>query len=173
MGNSSNEMMLPSNIGLGDLYINGSFTVLDDSDLLPILSFDGYIKIPTATNDLGIGTGEFDYQIALGVKKYFNKISIYGQFGYLLFGSENNDEIQNPVTITLGVGYLFGANRHSVLVGYDSYTTIIKGLSSPQQLAIGYNYLISPRVLISSILSVGLNDTTSDYTLTGGMNFEI
>ncbi len=173
MGSSSNGMMSPSSIGLGDLYLNGSFTVLEELDALPIISVDGYIKIPTATENLGIGTGEFDYQIALGLKKYFNRVSVFGQLGYLMFGSDNTDEIQNPITVSLSVGYIFGAHRHSVMIGYDSYSTIVKGLSSPQQLAFGYNYLLSPGVLITSILSIGLNNATSDYTISGGMNFEI
>jgi len=160
-------------IGLGDTYLNGSLSFYKETDFFPNLSFDGYIKIPTATSFLGIGTGKFDSQIALGIRKFINNFSFFGQFGYLFLGDEEGAETIDPYTISAGIGYAFGYGEHSILLAYDSYTTIVQGAASPKQVALGYNYMIRKGLFFTSIISVGLNSATSDYTISGGLNFEL
>ncbi len=161
------------NIGLGDLYLNGSFSFIEETNVFPNLSVDGYVKFPTATPNLGIGTGKFDSQIALGIRKFVNSFSFFGQFGYLFIGDVVGTETIDPFTISLGVGYAFGYGEHSILLAYDSYTTIVQGVASPQQIALGYNYLINKDLFFTAIISTGLNSSTSDYTISGGLNFKL
>lgn len=161
------------NIGLGDLYLNGSFRVIKETKVIPNFSIDGYVKFPTAIPSLGIGTGKFDSQIALGIRKFVDSFSFFGQLGYLFLGDTESAETIDPYTISFGIGYAFGYGQHSILLAYDSYTTILQGVASPQQLALGYNYMIRKGLFFTTILSVGLNSSTSDYTVSGGLNFEI
>lgn len=171
MGGSGS--MSSVNIGLGDLYLNGSVSFVRESNSFPNLSIDGYVKFPTTSPNLGIGTGEFDSQIALGIRKFINSFSFFGQFGYLFLGDAAGAETIDPYTISLGIGYAFGYGEHSVLLAYDSYTTILQGVASPQQLALGYNYMIRRGLFFTSIVSSGLNSSTSDYTISGGLNLEL
>ncbi|VAX21360.1 hypothetical protein MNBD_IGNAVI01-1484 [hydrothermal vent metagenome] len=170
---TGNGGMNSTNIGFGDTYLNGSLQVIHETKFLPAFSIDGYIKFPTATASLGIGTGEFDSQIALGIRKFVNRFSFFGQFGYLFIGDAEGASTINPYTISLGVGYMFGYGKHSILLAYDSYTTIVQGFSSPKQLAFGYNYMINYGLYFTAIVSAGLNSSTSDYTISGGLNFEL
>ena len=171
MGRSSGTRSI--NVGLGDSYLNGSFRVIKETKVIPNFSIEGYIKFPTASPVLGIGTGEFDYQLALGIRKFIDNFSLFGQFGYLFLGDTEGAETINPLTISLGVGYAFGYGEHSILLAYDSYTTIVQGISSPRQLALGYNYMIRKGLFFTTIISAGLNTSTSDYTVSGGLNFEL
>ncbi len=165
--------MTSLNVGLGDLYLNGSFQFLKESKNMPAFSAEGYVKFPTATESLGIGTGKLDAQLALGLRKFINHFSLFAQIGYLFLGEIEGSEIINPYTLSLGVGYAFGYGKHSILLAYDSYSTIIQGTASPQQIALGYNYLIKNGLYFTAIVSNGLNNSTSDYTVSGGLNFEL
>ncbi len=160
-------------VGFGDIYLNGSLSLIKESSVMPNISLDGYVKFPTASANLGVGTGAYDYQIAFGLKKYINRFSFFGQFGYLFLGKIAGAETINPFTFSVGVGYAFGYGEHSVLLAYDSYSTIIQGAASPRQLALGYNYMIHRGLFLTTILSAGLNSSTSDYTFSGGLNFEL
>ncbi len=173
MNNQNGNTMTNTNIGLGDLYLNSSFQVIDENKILPSFSIDGYIKFPTASSEIGIGTGKFDFQIAVGTKKYINNFSLFAQFGYLFLGEVEGSEVLDPFTFTFGIGYTFANRKHSFLFGYDSYSTIIQGAASPKQLALGYNYLINDGLYVSAIAAAGLNSSTSDYTFSVGLNFEI
>ncbi len=171
MGGS--DGMSSISVGIGDLYLNGSYSVIKETKTLPNFSVDGYVKFPTATPSLGIGTGEFDSQIALGVRKFIDQFSFFGQFGYLFLGDVEGAKTIDPYTISLGVGYAFGYGKHSILLAYDSYTTIVQGSASPQQVALGYNYMINYGLYFTAIVSKGLNSSTSNYTVSGGLNFEL
>ncbi len=159
--------------GIGDFYINASYELIKEKNILPSFSLDGYIKLPTASDKLGIGTGEYDYQIALGAKKYLSGFMFYAQLGYLFLGKIEGTEISNPLTFSAGAAYILDNKKHSFYIGYDSYSTIIQGTSSPKQLGFGYNYLINQGLLLNTILSIGLNSSTSDYIFSIGLNKEI
>ncbi len=173
MNSADGTMTDTPSFGLGDMYINGSIQVVDEYDFLPSFSLDGYVKIPTASENLGIGTGYFDFQIALGTRKYSNNFIFYAQLGYLFLGKEAGSDLTDPVTFSAGIGYTLTNRRHSFLLGYDSYSTIIQGTASPKQLGLGYNYLIKNGLFFTAIVSAGLNSSTSDYTASVGLNLEI
>ena len=187
MGNSSgdrfnnfNHMRSPDGtmmdspvFGLGDTYLNGSFQIVDETFYLPSFSIDGYVKFPTASEKLGIGTDQFDFQIAVGSRKYMNHFLIYAQLGYLFLGKEEGSSLKDPFTFSAGIGYTLKNKRHSFLLAFDSYSTIIQGTASPRQIGLGYNYLIQSGVFLSTILSMGLNNSTADYTASIGFNLEI
>lgn len=160
-------------VGLGDLYFYGSYLLIKESSNIPVISFDGYIKLPTATSNLNFGTETTDAQIAVGFRKTFNNVSLFSQFGYLFLGDKEELNFKDPLTISAGVGYSFGRGRHSIIIAYDAYTNIIEGLQSPSQMALGYNYLINKGLFFTTILSSGLNNSTANFTISGGLNFEL
>lgn len=172
MGNNSSGMS-SLNIGVGDLYLNGSYTFLNEYGVLPAVSVDGYFKIPTATESLGIGSGKYDYLTALGFSKTFSRLSLYAQIGYLTIGKVDSVNSNNPVTLSVGAGYIFGDGKNALFLAYDSYSTILPGYAAPRQVGLGYNYSFNKDLFFSLIVSMGLNNSTSDYTLSSGFNYGI
>lgn len=159
-------------INFGDIYINGSYKIIPESESFPSVSVEGYIKLPTAPTDSYVGSGSSDYQAALGLRKILGNFFLYGQIGYLFFGTQD-ENILNPLTISSGIGYAFGKGKHSIIIGYDSYSTVIQGTDSPEQIAAGYNYMIKQGLFLNFITSKGLNNSTSDYSFSGGINLEL
>jgi len=165
--------MFPGNVGIGDLYLYGSYNILDEKSFLPGFSTNGYVKFPTAAASLGIGTGKFDYSLSMSLYKFIKTFSLYLQVGYLFLGKPDNSEIENPIVLSFGIGNSFGNGKHLLLLGYDSYSTIQYGYTSPEQISLGYTYFINSNYSIFLISSIGLNSSTSDYTLSAGINFNI
>lgn len=170
---AGNSDMSSFGTGIGDLYINGSYEILAESDKFPSLSIDAYLKVPTATPALGVGSGEFDYLTAVGLKKSFDNYLIYAQLGYLTVGKIKGVISQNPFTFSFGTGYLFNGGKSSLYFAYDSYSTIVRGFEAPEQVGVGYNYAVNSELFFSALLTVGLNNSTSDYSLSTGFNYEI
>lgn len=166
------NMGLFNNIELGDIYINGSYKIVNESKSFPSLSLEGYAKLPTAPADNYIGSGSTDFQAAVGLRKILGSFFFYGQIGYLFFGTQD-ENILNPITISSGIGYAFGSGKHSILLAYDSYSTVVQGTESPKQIAVGYNYMINKGLFLNFISSKGLNSSTSDYSLSGGVSIEL
>ncbi|BDQ04331.1 hypothetical protein [Ignavibacterium sp.] len=159
------------NTGIGDMYLYGSYTFVKETNSLPAFSSDGFVKFPTASPSLNIGTGKYDFNLAVSARKFIGTFLFYVQTGYLFLGNSSEDSIENPITFSAGVGNNFGGGNHLLLIEYDSYSTIVPGFASPKQLSVGYTYLINSGLGYTMIGSVGLNNSTSDYTISAGFNF--
>jgi hypothetical protein len=176
ISNSSDHMgggLSSLEVDLGDVYLYGSYQIVNESSIIPAITLDGYIKLPTSTSNLNFNTDSMDEQIAVGLSKVIEHISFFVQFGYLFIGNNNDSNFKDPWTISVGIGYSFDRGRHSILVAYDSYTNIIEGVQSISQMALGYNFLIRKGLFFTTILSSGLNNSTAGYTISGGLNFEL
>lgn len=170
---NGNEGMSSLNAGIGDMYLYGSYTLIKETNTLPAFSTDGFVKFPTATSSLNIGTGKFDFNLAISARKFIGTFSFYLQTGYLFLGNSNESNIENPITFSVGIGNNFGGGNHLLVIGYDSYSTIVTGFASPKQLSLGYTYIISPKLGYTMIGSSGLNNSTSDYIISVGLNFNL
>lgn len=173
MMGDTGAMMSSVNIGVGDLYLYGSYKLFLQQKVMPEISLDGFIKFPTATSSLNIGTGEFDYHIAASLRKTYDRILFYTQIGYLIVGKTEGTDVVNPVTFSIGMGVYLGNGNHALFAGYDSYSTIVNGFAAPKQFAFGYSYIVSPTLSYNFITSFGLNSSTSDFSISGGINFGI
>lgn len=161
------------NTGIGDMYVYGSYTLVKESNSLPAFSTDGFVKFPTASSSLNIGTGKFDFNLAVSARKFIGTFSFFVQTGYLFLGNSAETNIENPITFSAGIGNNLGGGNHLLLIEYDSYSTIVTGFSSPKQLSLGYTYLINSKLGYTMIGSVGLNNSTSDFTISAGFNFNL
>lgn len=170
---NGNEGMSSLNAGVGDMYVYGSYTIVKETNSLPAFSTDGFVKFPTASPSLNIGTGKFDFNLAVSVRKFIGTFLFYMQGGYLFLGNSGESNVENPLTFNVGIGNNFASGKHLFLLEYDSYSTIVTGYSSPKQLSLGYTYLISPKLGYTMIGSVGLNNSTSDFTVSAGFNFNL
>ncbi len=173
MMDDTNEIMSSSNVGIGDLYFYGSFKLLLQENALPEISLDGFIKFPTATSSLNISTGKYDFHLAAPLRKNFKRFLFYTQLGYLIVGKTEGTDVVNPITFSIGIGVYLGNGNHALFAGYDSYSTIVNGFASPKQFAIGYSYIVNPTLSYNIISSFGLNNSTSDFSISGGINFGI
>lgn len=161
------------NTGIGDMYVYGSYTFVKETNSLPGFSTDGFVKFPTASSSLNIGTDKFDFNLAVSARKFIGTFSFYVQAGYLFLGNSSEANIKNPITFSAGIGNNLGGGNHLLLIEYDSYSTIVTGFAAPKQLSLGYTYLINSKLGYTMIGSVGLNNSTSDYTISAGFNFNL
>lgn len=170
---NGSEGMSSLNAGVGDMYIYGSYTLIKETNSFPAFSTDGFVKFPTASPSLNFGTGKFDFNLAVSARKFIGTFLFYVQTGFLFLGNSTEANIENPITFSAGIGNNFGGGNHLLLIEYDSYSTVVTGFASPKQLSLGYTYLISTKLSYTMIGSVGLNNSTSDYIISAGLNFNL
>lgn len=159
--------------GLGDIYLNGAYVLLGESSGFATLSLEGYVKFPTAANELNIGTGEYDYLAGVSLSKFINNIYLYARFAYLTIGSnELTGEVKNPFSYSLSIGYLFG-HGNNIILAYDNYSEIINGASSPEQIALGFGRVMSNRMGMSIITYYGLSEVSNYISVSMGMQYKL
>ncbi len=178
MGGGSSSTMSSSttgnmNWGLGDLYLFSNYTILSQSDFFSDVILNAQIKFPTASTNMNIGTGQFDYGASLTLRKSFDTYVAIVDLGYLNLGDPSGITYENPFTYSFGLGKFFNDGEYSLLLYYSAYTEVVKGYEPPRQIALGLNYKISENLTLTGIGAAGLSNFSPAYTFSAGIKFGI
>jgi hypothetical protein len=68
--------------GFGDAVVGTKYQFLKENDSLPGIAGSFELKVPTGSEQKGLGTGEFDYDIRLRAQKTWGWFSAIGNAGY-------------------------------------------------------------------------------------------
>ena len=135
--------------GLGDIIAAATYNIYPErgSDL-PYVEFTTKVKIPTADEVKGLGTGELDVTAQADIFKSYGNITPFGTIGYKFRGNPDGIELENSVLASAGLsikssdGFSFGAV-------YD-YQGAATALSEDQS-------EISPFIVVKPMPDISLN----------------
>lgn len=88
--------------GLGDIVASAGYTAYESAASGIILDVIGKLKLPTADEDRGLGTGETDYSVQADGYKSLRSVSLLGTLGYRWIGSPEGVDLDNVWFGTLG-----------------------------------------------------------------------
>ncbi len=155
--------------GLGDMLLRGSYYLITEQtepfNLTPIAQ----IKFPTADDDKGLGTGEFDETIGLESSKTLNEQwALYLNLYYTFIGDPPSQNFDNEFAVVLGPGYYFNKDTRLSLL-YEERTALVDGRSNPRDLLLNLNYQMNSTTSASGGISIGLSNGSPDFGITAGM----
>src|SRR3954469_16534036 len=112
--------------GLGDIVLSGSYTLLGDMGLLadrssaPIgLDIGGKVKLGTADEAQGLGTGKNDYSLQADAYKTFGAWTAFGSLGYRWYGDPAGVDLKDVFYGSVGATYRFTRDSSGGLA-YDA-----------------------------------------------------
>jgi hypothetical protein len=122
-----------SETGLGDVTLGAAYKFGPVAQGIN-LDFGARVKLPTADEDKGLGTGEFDTYVQADAYKKIGKIVPFGTLGYRFLGSNQtyrlkdgvfaSGGIASPVTSTTTVGASLNW-RERIVAGGDHATELM------------------------------------------------
>ncbi|MHC4517801.1 MAG: transporter, partial [Planctomycetota bacterium] len=83
--------------GLGDIILKGRYYAVEQDDMLPFIDLVGSLKIPTADEDKGLGTGEADFTVmAEFARRLADEAWVaLGELGYTFVGEPSGSDADN------------------------------------------------------------------------------
>ena len=75
--------------GVGDTQIGLQIVALKDTERHPALAFAYYLKLPTASEAKGLGTGRYDHKLVFLLSKQLGEVDLDFNAAYLNFGRED------------------------------------------------------------------------------------
>jgi len=151
-----------SQSGLGDITLTASYIILDEQEQFPLVRPLLYAKFPTADEDDGLGTGEFDYGVGLGLAKWFGDWSTYLEGMYVLPGSSGDFDPDNYWTFLASASYrLTDTLRPGVSL--SGGTAAFDEASDPLEAKLKLSYWPSERGSLGGYLATGLSDGSPDF----------
>ena len=150
--------------GLGDVMLEGGYTLLPASGLRPSITPYCKIKFGTASQSDGLGTGENDYEAGLNLQQMYSQTFFpFASLGYRSIGNPSGYSLKNIWTYKMGATYaVTGANFLSAMVSGTSAQQ--SGLTGPLDFVVAWNYNTTVSGSGFQVyLDKGLNNTSSNF----------
>jgi outer membrane protein OmpA-like peptidoglycan-associated protein len=151
----------PWETGVGDLKLGAKFGFLNDYMGDPLgMAIRGFVKIPTADEDKGLGTGKVSWGGDLIVSKSIaEKLDIHGSVGFVQNGDPDDVEIGNAFRWAVGLNLpactwfqIQAELMKTTYTGDDDFEQ-----TNPLDLVVGPVLWIRPGIFIRPALSWNLN----------------
>ena len=155
--------------GIGDVLARASFIVVEEKDLVPEIVPYVKIKFPTADEDRGLGTGEFDETIGLELSKRLVG-SLVGYLGvaYTFVGDPPGTSLRDSFAWSLGAAYAV-IPPLSVFAFLEGATAVASGGDDPLEIRAGAEYRFTKSVKATGAVTRGLSNGSADWGLSAGL----
>lgn len=156
--------------GLGDVILKGRYYAVEQEGLLPFVDLVGSVKFPTADEDEGLGTGEFDFtfMVELARRLRNDAWTVLAEFGFTFVGEPSGYDVDNRWIYSIGLAR--EVNPKVTLSGYlDGRTAIVDGNDDPLSILLAGEYKYRSDLRFDALLEVGLNDGAPDFGITFGL----
>lgn len=149
--------------GLGDVTLTIGYAVIEESPSTPLVRPTLYLKIPTADEDKGLGSGEFDFGPGLTLGKWFDNWYLLAEGLYVIQGETSLYDTKNYLSYDVSVGRRIGESLF--------LSTMVQGLTPPLQGAgdliegqIKGVWSMTPDVSLEGYVGTGLSEDSADFT---------
>ena len=102
--------------GFGDVSLGLAYDIPEQNFGLGV-QFSGRVKLPTASQSKGLGTGKADFSGAVELSKTFGPVTPFVSAGYRIPGDPTGIDLQNGFVGS--AGFSVAAGRSVVLLSYD------------------------------------------------------
>jgi hypothetical protein len=158
--------------GLGDTVFRSRLFLVNDQgpeSSTPSITPFIRVKLPTAPEQRGLGTGKVDYGFGVELDKDLGSAFVFGDVGYTVVGKIPGLGLQNRPLASIGVGKQL-SDALSVSTLLDWRRSIIVGAPNPTDLVGILSYRVGTTT-ISPNAFVGLTDGSPDFGLGIQMRF--
>ena len=159
-----------SESGLGDIMLRGTYALMRENPGSFDLGLAGRIKLPTADEDKGLGTGEMDGGAGLEFAKELNAgWTLLADAYYTVIGEPEGVDFNNQLALDLGFYKTLKENL-GLTVLYESQNAISDGGADPRSVSGTLSYGASAGLQFSGGLTLGLSDGSPDAGVSAGFS---
>ena len=161
-----------SESGLGDIMLRGTYMLKRESDGAFDLGLAGRIKLPTADEDKGLGTGEMDGGAGLEFAKEITAgWTLLADVYYTVIGEPEGVEFNDQTAMDIGF-YRPLREDLGLTVLYEAQSAISDGGTDPRSLSGTLSYGAAAGLQFTGGLTVGLSDGSPDAGLSAGFSLK-
>jgi hypothetical protein len=154
-----------TNTGFGDPLLRLDVRLLHDPARGLQLGLAGAVKIPFVDASTGRGTGERDYGVGASAFSTLRRTSFMADVLFWKYGDPDDVDFTNTWSYSVGVAQILGTGRYSAVGSISGFSSGIGDQPPPVSLNVGVLSLVGRRQSLAVSASVGLNDSTSDFSI--------
>jgi hypothetical protein len=168
IGGGADRVVLPgastgrrTESGLGDIVLSGFYNLMDERKGGLGLDLGGKIKLPTADDTKGLGTGELDYAVQLDFFRPFDATTLFGSIGYRVYGNPPGQTLRDVPYASIGASYRM-SSQQSLGVAYDYRPHIVNGGGEVSEVTAFWSNRLSPEWKLQLYGVIGFADASPD-----------
>lgn len=150
--------------GLGDIIAGVTYQdILDTENSMGLpVDLTGKVKLGTADEDKGLGTGENDYTVQADVYKYLDVFTPYAMLGYRFRGEPDGANLDNGWLFMLGTMYEV-SERVDWSADYYFREASSSASDDAEELSFGVSYKLRDDQKLLGYLIKGVSDGSPDW----------
>lgn len=147
--------------GIGDLVLGAAYLVLQGPSAPFLLDLGGKVKLPTADEKKGLGTGQADYSLYGEAFKPLAAFTPFALLGYRRYGDPPGLELDDVFYGSLGSAYRLSPQT-SFGAAYDFRDRIVEGGARLSELSAFLSHRLTQQVRLQVYAVAGLADASPD-----------
>jgi len=160
-----------SSSGLGDVILRGRYYLVEETSSIPLIALTARVKMPTASADDGLGTGEFDEGLGVELtKKLSARWRWFVDGGYTFIGDPEGVNFRNRWWYDIGAGYDVN-QKWNLSLYYEEYRAVVTTVNNARDLFFTALFKPTSDLRSSGSLLVGLSNGAPNYGLTAGLSY--
>ena len=150
-----------SESGIADTWLALTYALEALPTELGYLNLTGKVKIPTADENKGLGTGEVDYALQADYLYVMGRLTPMFTAGYKFRGDPDGVNLNDVLFLSAGADWRCSDNTH-IGASLDFQQASVSGVDDPLEVFAYLNHKISETWSLSPYLYYGLSDSSAD-----------
>lgn len=156
--------------GMGDLNVYAGYNFLPDDGGNTVYHVTARVKLGTADEDKGLGTGENDYAVEAGTLTRMVNSNVFASIGYQFTGDSSTTDYDNVLYVRLGASISKPERRQlGAILDYTQAAT--PGFDDSIELTGFMNIILPDKNNLYFYVLGGLSDSSPDYG--AGVNYRV
>jgi len=152
-----------SESGLGDITLTAGYVLVEESESTPQIRPTFYLKFPTADEDKGLGTGEFDYGPGVTLSKWQGDWHLFAEGLYVFQGDSSLYETKDYFSYNGGIGRQINDSLYGAVL-LQGATAPADGADAALEGRVKGVWQMAPKVALEAYLGAGLSDGSPDFS---------
>ena len=148
--------------GMGDIVAAATYNVHYDRASMLGIDLTGKVKLGTADERKGLGTGENDFSFGADLYKSIERMTLFAGLGYTLFGDPPGFRLNDGFYWSLGASWKLPP-RESIGVSLDGRQAIAPGSGDQRELTAFWSRALDSAWKAQAYFLVGLADGSPDW----------
>ncbi len=156
--------------GIGDTWVSMTYGIDVFPYELGFLDVTGKLKIPTADENKGLGTGEFDEVLQFDYMYPLGRLTPMATLAYKVRGDPPGVDLNNSISCSVGADWRQSRSIH-IGTSLDYQQASIGGMEDPLDIFSYLNYKATRLLSITPYIYIGLSRGSSD--IGGGLQLTL
>jgi hypothetical protein len=153
--------------GFGDVVVRAGAVLLAETSGGLSVSGTGALKLPTADEARGLGTGKADYGGFVGLHQRLRGLKLSLNGGYIVTGDSSGTSYKDIPLAGIGVSKVFGMTN--VYASLEGRGATVSGAKDPLEASLGAFHLLNKDYALAGGVTFGLNDGGPAFGATIGV----